>query len=206
MKHKGGNVYGSIYERKRRNGSNSYTAEIQFQGHKVRRSSKNKLLLELWMNDICTKLNEAVGEYNGKLELEIMKVKKRLYAELSGKTQPILSEARIHDLRHKECAEANGIKRQSHFQTYLIFDEDEQLVKIGKSHDIYARMCVMDKRALSLVAYADADVEKVLHKSYQSKRVKGEWFRLSNDDIDEIIKTYGFKTPGVLFRTRGWLP
>ena len=29
MKHKGGNVYGSIYERKRKNGGISYTAEIQ---------------------------------------------------------------------------------------------------------------------------------------------------------------------------------
>lgn len=28
MKHKGGEVYGSIYERRRENGSKSYTAEI----------------------------------------------------------------------------------------------------------------------------------------------------------------------------------
>lgn len=33
MKHKGGNVYGSIYERKRKNGGISYTEEIQFQGN-----------------------------------------------------------------------------------------------------------------------------------------------------------------------------
>lgn len=205
MKHKGGEVYGSIYERRRENGGKSYTAEIQFQGHKVRRSSKNRRLLELWMNDICIKLNEATSEYRSKLELEIMKVKKELYNQLLNRVGPILLEARKYDLRHEECARENGIKKQEHFQTYLMLDDEERLIKIGKSHDIYTRMSVIGKRTLSLIAYADTDVEKELHKLYRQKRIKGEWFRLNKDDIDEIIKTYGFKTPGVCFRTRGWL-
>lgn len=156
------------------------------------------------MNDICIKLNEATSEYRSKLELEIMKVKKELYNQLLNRVGPILLEARKYDLRHEECARENGIKKQEHFQTYLMLDDEEQLIKIGKSHDIYTRMSVIGKRALILIAYADMDVEKELHKSYRQKRIKGEWFRLSKDDIDEIIKTYGFKTPGVCFRTRGW--
>lgn len=48
MKQKGGNVYGSIYERKRKNGGISYTAEIQFHGQVMRRSSKNRDALQVW--------------------------------------------------------------------------------------------------------------------------------------------------------------
>ena len=59
MKHKGGNVYGSIYERKRKNGGISYTAEIQFHGQVMRRSSKNRDALQVWTDNVCEKLNSV---------------------------------------------------------------------------------------------------------------------------------------------------
>ena len=45
MKHKGGYIKGSIYTRKRNDSPNSYTAEIQFQGRKLRRTNTNYQVL-----------------------------------------------------------------------------------------------------------------------------------------------------------------
>lgn len=82
MKHKGGYTYGSIYERRRAGKELSYTAEIQFQGQKIRRSSKDK------------------------------------------------------------------------------------------------------------------DIESKLHAEYKAKRVKGEWFKLTGEDVEKIISEHGFKGGG----------
>jgi hypothetical protein len=52
---------------------------------------------------------------------------------------------------------------------------------------------------LKLIAYVGRDIEVYLHKLYQRARVKGEWFNLTDEEVEEIIKTFGFETPGVLF-------
>ena len=73
------------------------------------------------------------------------------------------------------------------------------MIKIGKSKDIYMRMKTIGRKRLKLIAYVDRDIEVYLHKLYQSVRVKGEWFNLTDEEVKEIIKTFGFETPGVLF-------
>ena len=52
---------------------------------------------------------------------------------------------------------------------------------------------------MNLIAYLGRDIEVYLHKLYQRARVKGEWFNLTDEEVEEIIKTFGFETPGVLF-------
>lgn len=83
MKYKGGNVYGSIYERKRKNCGISYTAEIQFQGQTMRRTSKDKAKLEEWKDSICNKLNSVLDRYNAELgeQLAIVCIMPREYKE-----------------------------------------------------------------------------------------------------------------------------
>lgn len=104
MKHKGGYTYGSIYERRRAGKELSYTAEIQFQGQKIRRSSK----------------------------------------------------------------------------------------------DIYIRMRILRTTVadIELLAYVDKDIESKLHAEYKAKRVKGEWFKLTGEDVEKIISEHGFKGGG----------
>lgn len=199
MKHKGGNVYGSIYERKRKNGGISYTAEIQFQGNIIRRSLKDKELLKVWMDGVCERLNSVLNEYSTNLELQILKLRKSEYKAMMDKARPILEDAKQYDIRHISCANKIGLTKNAEFQTYLILDEDENLIKIGKSKDIYMRMKTIGRKRLKLIGYVDRDIEVHLHKLYQSVRVKGEWFKLSEQDVNEIINTFGFETPGVLF-------
>lgn len=203
MKHKGGNVYGSIYERKYKNGSNSYTAEIQFQGQTMRRSSQNKELLKVWMDGVCEKLNSVYDDYKSRLDLKILDLRNKAYKAMLKKATPIMDAAKQYDLRNKVCANRIGLIRKDYFQTYLAEDNESGLVKIGKSKDIYTRMQILGTKKVQLLAYADKDMEGYLHRVYQSKRVKGEWFRLSETEVEEIIKTFEFKTPGVLFISDG---
>lgn len=60
-------------------------------------------------------------------------------------------------------------------------------------------MKTIGKKRLKLIAYVGRDIEVYLHKLYQRARVKGEWFNLTDEEVEEIIKTFGFETPGVLF-------
>lgn len=48
----------------------------------------------------------------------------------------------------------------------------------------------------------DKDIESKLHAEYKAKRVKGEWFKLTGEDVEKIISEHGFKG-GAVFR-KGW--
>lgn len=201
MRNKGGEVYGSIYERKRKDCNTvSYTAEIQFQGQKVRRSSKDKESLGLWMADICSRLNEILSEYRQEEAIKVKMLKEQLYGEMLESARAIISQAKEYDSRSKKYAASMGIVPVDHFQTYLIHDDVIGLTKIGKSHDIHTRMGVMGKESITLYGYCDRDIEKLLHEQYRKQRVKGEWFDLTDDDIGHIISTHGFiDTRGAFF-------
>lgn len=80
--------------------------------------------------------------------------------------------------------------------TYLIYNETSGLHKIGRSVNIYNRLNSLRSQyspLLELSAYLDRDVEGELHKLYMKKRVHGEWFNLSLDDILDIKIRYNFK-------------
>jgi hypothetical protein len=36
------------------------------------------------------------------------------------------------------------------------------------------------------------NIEKELHNKFNNKRIRGEWFSLSQEDLDELLLTYGF--------------
>lgn len=188
MKHKGGNVYGSIYERKRQT---------------MRRTSKDKAKLEEWKDSICNKLNSVLGRYNAELGEQLAIVKNKLYAEMMDKAKAIMDEAKLFDLRNKVCAESIGLRPKTYFQTYLARSNANGLIKIGKSKDIHTRMQVLSTKKVQLIGYVDRDIEVHLHSVYNAKRIQGEWFRLSDEEVDGIIKTFGFETPGVLFISGG---
>ena len=115
------------------------------------------------------------------------------------KAKAIMDEAKLFDLRNKVCAESIGLRPKMYFQTYLARSNANGLIKIGKSKDIHTRMQVLSTKKVQLIGYVDRDIEVHLHSVYNAKRVQGEWFRLSDEEVDGIIKTFGFETPGVLF-------
>lgn len=69
---------------------------------------------------------------------------------------------------------------------------NEGYTKIGKTHDLKNRLHNLkyesygkDLRVIHLIESRDIDVlEKTLHKVFAHKRVKGEWFDLSDEDIN----------------------
>jgi hypothetical protein len=79
-------------------------------------------------------------------------------------------------------------------KTYLIKDDKTGYTKIGRSFDPKQRekTFLSDCPTLRLIAVSELNVEKQLHKDYSSKRKRGEWFDLSNKEIESIIKTHSF--------------
>jgi hypothetical protein len=89
-------------------------------------------------------------------------------------------------------------QRQASF-VYLILAENG-LIKIGKSNDVYGRLKSLDTSSplkLSLLFYIETmnadELEDALHGIYDDKRIKGEWFSLSDEDVKEIMELYGNK-------------
>lgn len=73
---------------------------------------------------------------------------------------------------------------------YLMLDDTNGLIKIGKSKNpkVRERTLQSEKPKTHLIVEwtAPASVEKELHKKYSAKRKRGEWFRLSLKELDEI--------------------
>ena len=86
---------------------------------------------------------------------------------------------------------------------YLIRDRATGLVKIGQSRNPYARLKQLQKQDTLMPTSNDfviefycryyAYVEKGFHRKYETKRVRGEWFNLTEQDVSDIreeMETY----------------
>lgn len=80
-------------------------------------------------------------------------------------------------------------------KTYIIYDKYSGHYKLGKSTDPKKRKGTLlsDRTSLELIAIADKDVETILHRKYKTQRADGEWFKLSKEQVSDIINTYNFK-------------
>jgi hypothetical protein len=79
--------------------------------------------------------------------------------------------------------------------TYIMFDERTGHYKIGVSSNIFFRERTLSKNfpLIKIILYSDSDIEKKLHSIFNSKRIWDEWFSLSENDINKLIQSYGFK-------------
>lgn len=94
-------------------------------------------------------------------------------------------------LRNAKGEESRRVK------VYLIRAENG-LIKIGKTIDVEQRFRSLNMSSpvdLELVHVFDTlfgdELEESLHAAYDDKRVKGEWFNLTDSDIAKIVKLYG---------------
>jgi hypothetical protein len=73
---------------------------------------------------------------------------------------------------------------------YLVLDERTGHIKIGQSKNPSARESTLQSENPQVIMLfsgpADADMEQELHKEYAQSRVRGEWFRLSEDQVESI--------------------
>ena len=74
-------------------------------------------------------------------------------------------------------------------KTYLMKDFFRGVYKIGKSINpqVRERTLQSDVPTIELVHVIDGDIEKHLHEKFLAKRVRGEWFNLSNNDLNYIM-------------------
>ena len=78
---------------------------------------------------------------------------------------------------------------------YLMRDERTGLVKIGKSQNPqYREKTLQSDNPLIVLVHSWAGLpaeEKALHNEFAEKRVRGEWFQLSDEDIASIKDRFG---------------
>jgi hypothetical protein len=76
-------------------------------------------------------------------------------------------------------------------KTYLTQDTFRGYYKIGKSKDPKIREGTLQAEVptIKLLHVIQDDIELYLHKKFDSKRVRGEWFELSETDVN-YIKSY----------------
>lgn len=86
-----------------------------------------------------------------------------------------------------------------------ILKTGRNLYKIGKTRDLHKRLAsyhthlpVLFRVVRQYPAANMDDLEASLHIVFQHRRVKGEWFRLNNDDLqicDNIARNYALSVP-----------
>lgn len=88
----------------------------------------------------------------------------------------------------------NFLKKQDDFKTYIMYDSNTEMYKIGKSKNPKFREGTLQskKPTIDLILICDKDIEIELHCKFNSKRGRGEWFSLDSDDVLDIIEEYGF--------------
>lgn len=79
-------------------------------------------------------------------------------------------------------------------KTYLMKDSNTGYTKIGKAINpkFRERTLQSEKPSISLFAVCDNLIESELHKKFESKRIRGEWFDLCEEDIKLILNSYKF--------------
>lgn len=76
------------------------------------------------------------------------------------------------------------------YKTYLVYGIDLGLYKIGRSKNIKRRIRNLVSKNKTRITYMRSwpiDVENKLHGIYARKRVKGEWFNLSKEDVSDLL-------------------
>lgn len=85
-------------------------------------------------------------------------------------------------------SKAASTPKASTSKTYIMKDTATGLYKIGRSINpsIREKTLQSEKPTIELIWIIDKDVEFNLHKIFAAQRVRGEWFSLTDEDIEAI--------------------
>lgn len=79
---------------------------------------------------------------------------------------------------------------------YFAKDPVTSLVKVGKSIDVEKRLYQLKQKygselqLLDVIKSSDANaLEKEIHKGLDPRRAKGEWFILSEEEVEKVVKS-----------------
>jgi hypothetical protein len=82
--------------------------------------------------------------------------------------------------------------------TYMLRNPKTNLIKIGRTKKLGKRVSTLSREFgidLILIGWCELDFENIIHEDYKEKRVHGEWFKLTDDDMLDIYSDYQFITP-----------
>jgi hypothetical protein len=104
--------------------------------------------------------------------------------------QELLEQARFEKARRKIEKKAPRPRKPTFI--YLVLDERTGCIKIGQSKNPSARERTLQSENLQntmiFSSPGDAELELELHKEYEKFRVRGEWFKLTEDQVENIKK------------------
>lgn len=137
----------------------------------------------------------AVTSYDNLRKPIIQEAIQRGIEELSASNQALILEAVNHFQEHGRRI-SDGM-RQNRGIVYVV-REEYGTVKIGKTISLLRRFATIDTQIpykiellLSIETNDIHSLEAHLHQRFASKRVKGEWFRLTDQDIKDLLRQYG---------------
>jgi hypothetical protein len=108
-----------------------------------------------------------------------------------------ITEESLDDIVRRAGAEYAQVaaERKSRRKTYIMYNPESGLYKIGRAEDIRFRERTLSSHfpEIKTILCVGRDIENSLHQNFKLKRKFGEWFALDEADINEIIEEYGFK-------------
>ena len=104
------------------------------------------------------------------------------YREVQEKEQ-----RRLRKLKEQKIKEKKNLTK-----TYILKDNTNNTYKIGKSINPLKREKTLqsEKPNLKLIKIFENNIEKELHGLYKDCRLRGEWFKLNNVQLEYICKNY----------------
>lgn len=79
-------------------------------------------------------------------------------------------------------------------------DENEKYFKVGRTNNLYSRLSTLQTGnpfALKIYKFIKStdyiNIENHLHDRLKSKNIMREWFKISFNEVDEIVKEYEIK-------------
>lgn len=98
-------------------------------------------------------------------------------------------------LLKQKMDEADGTeKERQRIYTYVMYDASTEAYKIGQSVDPVHREKTLqaEKPTIKTILLCSENHEYKLHRLFDPKRIRGEWFKLEADDLLLMIEEYGF--------------
>ncbi len=137
-----------------------------------------------WVERIKRARNGQYGEIPG-TNISINIDKQEVKVPVSGITAPGRVIMKTERKRNHAVMDA---------KTYLMTDSNTGYTKIGRSVNprIREKTLQSEKPTITLFKVCDKDIELSLHDRYAAKRIRGEWFNLSEADITNICTEYEF--------------
>lgn len=108
--------------------------------------------------------------------------------DIEGLVNSMFNGTIVDEENKTEDESPNAIK------TYIMYSEDRDIYKIGRSRDLDKRLAQIRTidYSVRLIAFKYNDYENKLHREYHRYRTDGEWFKLPKYVLDSLIRKHKF--------------